>query len=66
MQNEVDHSDTHEAILVDMIGLKHRFSFLSKVQLSNGREIKHEELSAIFESFSNDIEQIISTYQKAI
>lgn len=66
MHTELDHNDTREAILVNMIGLKHRLSFLSKVQMMNGEEIKREELSAMFASFSNEIEQIIDTYQNVI
>lgn len=66
MSNQLDHSDTHEKVLLNLMNFKHRLNFLKKVQIMNGEEIKREELSAIFESFSGDIEQIISTYEKMI
>lgn len=66
MSNELDQNDTHEQVLLNLINFKHRLNFLKKMQVMNGEEIKREELSAIFESFSGDIEQIISNYEKMI
>lgn len=64
MCTELDHNDTHEKVLLNLLNLKHRLNFMTKIQVKNGEEIKREELSAMFESFSDDMEQIISTYQE--
>lgn len=59
-------NDVHEEILVNMLELDHRLSFLSKVELSNGEQLKREELSAMFGSFSRDLKKIIESFQSVI
>lgn len=66
MCTELDHNDTHEEVLVNLMNLQHRLNFMRKIQVMNGEEIKREELSAMFESFSEDMNQIISTYQNIV
>ena len=66
MCTELDHNDTHEKVLVNLMNLQHRLNFMRKIQVMNGEEIKREELSAMFESFSEDMNQIISTYQNIV
>lgn len=66
MSSQLDHNDTHEKVLLNLMNLKHRLNFLKKIQVINGEEIKREELSAMFESFSEDMDQIITTYQEIV
>lgn len=66
MCTELDHNDTREMVLVNLVNLKHRLQFMTKIQVMNGEELKKEELSAMFESFHGDVAQIISSYEKMI
>lgn len=59
-------NDVHEEILVDLIDLDHRLSFLSKVEVSSGEVLKREELNALFGSFSRDMKKIINSLQKMV
>ncbi|MGH1923442.1 hypothetical protein ACRCKP_04885 [Acinetobacter baumannii] len=58
--------DIHEDILLNMLDLKHRLSLMSKVQVINGEQLNHEELSALFSSFSKDMIDIIKRYESMI
>lgn len=58
--------DIQEDILLNMLDLKHRLSLMSKVQVTNGEQLNHEELSALFSSFSKDLIDIIKRYESMI
>ena len=66
MCTDINHNDTHEEVLLNLMNLKHRLNFMTKIQVVNGEELKREELSAMFASFSEDMDQIISTYHEII
>lgn len=66
MHNKLRDEDTREDILVSLISIKQRLSFLSKLQVINGEQFDSEELSQTFASFKNELETIIDTYQKVI
>ena len=64
--NTPSNNDVHEEILINLIELDHRLSFLSKVEVSSGEVLKPEELNALFGSFSRDMKKIIDSYQAII
>lgn len=66
MHNKLRDEDTREDILISLISIKQRLSFLSKLQVINGEQFDSEELSQTFASFKNELETIIDTYQKVI
>lgn len=46
--NTQSNNDVREEILINLIELDHRLSFLSKVEVSSGEALKREELNALF------------------
>lgn len=64
--NTQSNNDVHEEILINLIELDHRLSFLSKVEVSSGEVLKREELNALFGSFSRDMKKIIESFQSVI
>lgn len=66
MLNQTAQNDTAESLLIEMLELKHRLCFMSKIQVSNGEQVRKDELSAVFSSFSKDLGKIISTYQNTL
>jgi len=64
--NTPTNDDIREEILLHMLDLKHRLNLMSKVQVTNGEQIAHEELNALFNSFSKDMNQIIDSFQSIV